>query len=124
AFWISVVVHLTLIILVVNGPRIERYLPRRAVIAVSPNDMMRQKELTYLELPADEQKLTKPPETDHISDKNRVATSRAPQLDRQESSPSQAAKRSPCPRGRRLNRPGVRPSPIAAATVEITAISV
>src|SRR3989441_5783550 len=84
AFWISVVVHLTLIILVVNGPRIERYLPRRAVIAVSPNDMMRQKELTYLELPPDEQKLTKPPETDHISDKNRVATSRAPQLDRQE----------------------------------------
>ena len=84
AFWISVVVHLTLIILVVNGPRIERYLPRRAVIAVSPNDMMRQKELTYLELPPDEQKLTKPPETDHISDKNRIATSRAPQLDRQE----------------------------------------
>src|SRR5437016_1860945 len=84
AFWISVVVHLTLIILVVNGPRIERYLPRRAVIAVSPNDMMRQKELTYLELPPDEQKLTKPLETDHISDKNRIATSRAPQLDRQE----------------------------------------
>src|SRR3989441_6396521 len=84
AFWISVVVHLTLIILVVNGPRIERYLPRRAVIAGSPNDMMRQKELTYLELPPDEQKLTKPPETDHISDKNRIATSRAPQLDRQE----------------------------------------
>src|SRR5207244_8977178 len=26
----------------------------------------------------------KPPETDHISDKNRIATSRAPQLDRQE----------------------------------------
>ncbi len=84
AFWISVVVHLTLIILVINGPRIERFLPRRAVIAVSPNDMMRQKELTYLELPPDEQKLTKPPETDHISDKNRIATSRAPQLDRQE----------------------------------------
>src|SRR5437868_15509232 len=83
AFWISLVVHLTLIILVVNGPRIERYLPRRAVIAVSPNDMMRQKELTYLELPPDEQKLTKPPETDNISDKNRIATSRASQLDRQ-----------------------------------------
>jgi TonB family protein len=84
AFWISVVVHLTLVILVVNFPKIEQLLPRRAVIAVSPNDMMRQKELTYLELPPDEQKLTKPPETDHISDKNRIATSRAPQLDRQE----------------------------------------
>jgi TonB family protein len=83
AFWISVVVHLTLVILVVNFPKIEQLLPRRAVIAVSPNDMMREKELTYLELPPDEQKLTKPPETDHISDKNRIAT-RGPQLDRQE----------------------------------------
>jgi TonB family protein len=84
AFWISVVVHLTLVILAVNGPRIERYLPKRQVIMVSPNDLMRQKELTFLELPPDEQKLTKPPESDRISDKNRIATSRAPQLDRQE----------------------------------------
>src|SRR5437762_4766606 len=84
AFWISVVVHLTLIILAVNGPRIERYLPKRQVIMVTPNDLMRQKELTFLELPPDEQKLTKPPESDRISDKNRIATSRAPQLDRRE----------------------------------------
>jgi TonB family protein len=84
AFWISVVVHLTLVILAVNGPRIERYLPKRQVIMVTPNDLMRQKELTFLELPPDEQKLAKPPESDRISDKNRIATSRAPQLDRQE----------------------------------------
>jgi TonB family protein len=37
---------------------------------------MRQKELTYLELPPDKQKITKRPDTDIISDKNRVATSR------------------------------------------------
>ena len=45
---------------------------------------MKQKELTYLELPPDEQKVTKRPDTNRISDKDRIATSRAPQLDRKE----------------------------------------
>ena len=34
---------------------------------------MKQKELTYLELPPDEQKLTKRPDTNIISDKDRIA---------------------------------------------------
>ena len=84
AFWISVVVHLAIVILAVNSTKFERLLHRRAVIMVSPEDLMRQKELTYLELPPDEQKLTKRPDTNNISDKDRVATSRAPQLDRRE----------------------------------------
>ena len=53
AFWISVVVHLVLVIVVVNSPKFEKYFPKRAVMVVSPNDWMRQKELTYLELPKD-----------------------------------------------------------------------
>jgi TonB family protein len=84
AFWISVVFHLTVLILLVNLQSIENRWWRAPVIAVSPNDLMRQKELTYLELPADEQKLARPPESDRISDKNRIATSRGPQLDRRE----------------------------------------
>lgn len=84
AFWISVVVHLTLVILIVNSPKFDKYLFRRAVVMVSPNDMLREKELTYLNLPPDEQKLTKRPTTDKISDKDRIATSRAPQLNREE----------------------------------------
>src|SRR5882762_10984753 len=51
AFWISVVVHLAIVILVVNSPRFERLLNKRPVIMVSPEDLMHQKELTYLELP-------------------------------------------------------------------------
>jgi outer membrane biosynthesis protein TonB len=43
-----------------------------------------QKDLTYLELPPDEQKVSKRPDTNIISDKDRIATSHAPQLDRQE----------------------------------------
>ena len=84
AFWISVVVHLVLVIVVVNSPKFEKYFPKRAVMVVSPNDWMRQKELTYLELPKDAQKVTKRPNTDVISDKDRIATSRTPQLNRKE----------------------------------------
>jgi TonB family protein len=84
AFWISVVAHLLLVILVVNADKFEKFLPKRAVIAVSPTDLVRQKELTYLELPPDEQKLTRRPDTNNISDKDRIATSRHPQLDPKE----------------------------------------
>ena len=84
AFWISVVVHLAIIILAVNSTRFENLLHRRSVIMVSPDDLMRQKELTYLELPPDEQKLTQRPKSNVISDKDRMAQSKAPQLDRKE----------------------------------------
>jgi TonB family protein len=57
---------------------------KRSVILVSPQDLMKEKDLTYLELPPDEQKLTKRPDTNRISDKDRIATSKAPQLDRKE----------------------------------------
>ena len=74
AFWISVVVHLAIVILAVNSTRLEDLLHKRAVIVVSPEDLMHQKDLTYLELPPDEQKLTQRPKTNIISDKDRVAT--------------------------------------------------
>ncbi len=84
AFWISVVVHLTLVVLIVNSQKLEGYLHRQPVVAVSPRDVFLQKELTYLQLPPDEQKLNKRPNADRISDKDRIATSRSPQLDREE----------------------------------------
>jgi len=84
AFWISVVVHLAIVILAVNSAKFESLLHKRAVIMVSPEDLLRQKDLTYLELPPDEQKLTQRPKTNKISDKDRVAQSKAPQLDRKE----------------------------------------
>jgi TonB family protein len=84
AFWISVVVHLAIVILVVNSARLEGLMHRRSVILVSPQDLVKQKELTYLELPPDEQKVSKRPDTNRISDKDRIATSKAPQLDRKE----------------------------------------
>jgi len=81
AFWISVAVHLLLVTLMVNATRFGMLVPR-PVVLVSPAP--RDKDTTFLELPPDEQKLTKRPDTNKISDKDRVATSKAPQLDRQE----------------------------------------
>ena len=124
AFWISVVVHLAIVILVVNSARLERLMHRRSVILVSPQDLMKQKELTYLELPPDEQKLTKRPDTNRISDKDRIATSKAPQLDRKElkkildsarpglpGRPAQSQPAAPAPAAQAPQAPQEQPSP-------------
>src|SRR6266403_2578728 len=86
AAWLSVIVHLLVIILFVNQPRIEGFyrrvfLHQQPVMSVSVQDLLRQKELTYIELPPDWQKVTKRPDTNVISDKDRTASSRTPQLD-------------------------------------------
>jgi TonB family protein len=79
AFWISLLVHLALILLIVN---MERLIPRRSLTVFTQADLMKNRDLTYLELPPDVQKITKPPDTNILSDKNRIATSRKPTLDR------------------------------------------
>jgi TonB family protein len=53
-------------------------------MVVSARDLLKDKELTYLQLPPDEQKVSKRPDTNNVSDKDRIATSRAPRLDREE----------------------------------------
>ena len=83
AFWISVVVHLIVVLLIVNSQKLAGLLPRPTVVAVSPS-LSNQKDATFLELPPDEQKVSKRPDTNIISDKDRIATSHAPQIDRQE----------------------------------------
>jgi TonB family protein len=75
AFWMSVVVHLVIVLLIVNSPKFGRYFPAHPLV-IGPNDWMRQKETTYLELPPDEQQVSKRPKTNIISDKDRIATSR------------------------------------------------
>src|SRR5262245_450869 len=80
AFWASVIFHLTIAILLLNSQRIAGYFPQSRVIIANPNN---EKELTYLELPPDQQKVTKKPDTNKISDKDRIATKRTPNLDRE-----------------------------------------
>jgi TonB family protein len=81
AFWISVVIHIILIIAILNADKLARYLPHRAVMLVSTSDS--DKKITFLEASPDTQKV-KPPQTDKMSDKNRVAMSKQPQLNREQ----------------------------------------
>jgi TonB family protein len=78
AAWISIIVHLILIVLLAKLDMFEKYLPWHS--AVVAKNMTNGKDLTFLELPSDLQKVPKP-NTNIASDKNRVAMSRHPQLD-------------------------------------------
>jgi len=83
AFWISVVAHLVGIILLVLLPKL---LPNlwRPVQLRTAEQMIHDKEFTYLELPNDAQKPSaKAPDTKFLSDKNRIAKSKMPPPDRQ-----------------------------------------
>jgi TonB family protein len=81
AFWISVIVHLALVIFLVMSPKM--FPGIKGVALLSPADIMRSQQLTYLDLPPDAQKPPKvPPESKVVSDKNRIAESRHPTLDK------------------------------------------
>ena len=83
ALWLSVILHLFVIILLWNSEKLMGLLPHRTVnLAISAND--RSKDATFLELPPDAQKLTRRPDAKVISDKDRIATSKAPQINRED----------------------------------------
>jgi TonB family protein len=84
AVWLSVVLHLLVVMLLVNSDKLMGFLPHRALVLPATIDLDKQKDATYLELPPDEQKLTRRPDSKIISDKDRIATSKAPQINRQE----------------------------------------
>ncbi len=79
AFWISLAVHIFAVIFLAMSPKIFGY---KSVVLVSPEDIMRNKQLTYLDMPPDMQ--TPPPKVRpdaKLSDKNRIAESRRPEID-------------------------------------------
>src|SRR5208283_3676118 len=76
AAWISVAVHLFAVIFLLLSPKIFGYRPIHLPTA---EDIMRNKQLTYLDMPPDMQ--TPPPKVRpdaKLSDKNRIAESRHP----------------------------------------------
>lgn len=73
AVWLSLVVHILVFLAIIFLPPL---IPKGAVVLpVTPLDM--NKNTTYLELPSDKQRV-KAPNTDIISDKNRIAQSPTP----------------------------------------------
>ncbi len=82
AAWISIITHLVLIILIVNLDKLEKYFPwMHSVVAVRQTS---GKDVTFLELPPDLQKLQRKSSSNILSDKDRVATTRHPELDPKE----------------------------------------
>jgi len=81
AAWISVAVHLFAVMFLLFSPKLFPGL--RGVVIANPADLMRDKQLTYLDMPPDQQTPPKQVRPDaKLSDKNRIAESRHPDIDR------------------------------------------
>jgi TonB family protein len=111
AAWISIIVHLLLLIGLWNLPLIQKTLGwhRAVVVPVNP---MQDKNVTFLPLPPDLQKPPHRPNTNFRSDKDRIAMTRHPELDKDQRKlmPSPPPG-SPGPRGLR----GAQPAPAPQA---------
>lgn len=83
AFWLSVMVHLMAIIAVSTMPH---WMPGGYKIAlITPSEMFKNQDQTFLALPPDLQKPTVKPRPDSpLSDKDRIAESRRPELNRKD----------------------------------------
>jgi TonB family protein len=80
AAWLSVAVHLFAVMFLLFSPKLFPGL--RGVIIANPSDLLRDKQLTYLDLPPDAQKPPPKVRPDaKLSDKNRIAESRHPSVD-------------------------------------------
>ncbi len=84
AVWLSVVLHLLVVILLVNSEKLMNLLPHRQLVLPASIDLNKQKDALYLELPPDQQKVTRRPDSKIISDKDRIATSKTPQINRED----------------------------------------
>src|ERR1700740_671180 len=61
ALWLSVVLHLLIVVLIINAPKVMGLFPRRTLVLPLSAEL-KDKDATYLELPPDEQKLTRRPD--------------------------------------------------------------
>jgi TonB family protein len=111
AAWLSAILHLLVILLIINATKLAH---RHPAMLVSLEDQLKGKELTYLALPPDVQKVSKPHDTNIISDKNRIATSRNPQLDPKELRKILDSARPGAP-GQGQQAPSQQPAPSATA---------
>lgn len=114
ALWISIIFHLLLVIFLWNLNLIQKYVPWHRVVAVAVNPT-KDRDVTFLTLPPDAQKVTRKPNTNVLSDKDRIATSRHPELDPKElrkllATPPPGAAGMPGPKA-----PAISPPPPAVA---------
>jgi TonB family protein len=113
--WISVILHLLLVLGFVMQPKFfpNLFSSREKVVLVSSN--MDDKDIQFLALPKDAQQATPPPKTNIISDKNRIAQARTPSLDRHTLEELQNARRQGAPGNQGVQAP---PPPQQAAAAQ------
>jgi TonB family protein len=85
--WISVLAHLIVFWFLLYGPRSHR------VHVVNPGDTHQKEDTTFLDLPPDAQRQVRPKTQAPLSDKNRIAQSAHPTLDRKTLQQLEAMKR-------------------------------
>jgi TonB family protein len=80
AVWISIILHMIVLFSIKQFPK---WFPESSVALLTPAQTIEQnnKDLVYLEQPKDTQRVTERPQTNKISDKDRVATSKNPKID-------------------------------------------
>ena len=106
AFWISVIVHFVVIFSIATAPK---WIPGyRPITLANISDALRDKNATFLTLPPDLQKPKVRPKTDVMSDKDRIATSRHPVLNRDEVRKILDARKAGAPG---MQGPGQTPAP-------------
>lgn len=112
--WISVILHLLLIIAIILQPKIfPELFPKDKVVLLEPD--MKDRDINYLALPQDQQKAVQPPKTSILSDKNRVAQARQPTIDRRTLEDLQKAGRPGPPTPKSMPAPAQQPSVAQAA---------
>ncbi|HWC16611.1 MAG TPA: TonB family protein [Terriglobales bacterium] len=103
--WISVILHLLVVLAIVLQPKIfpDLFSSNEKVVLVSPS--LQDRDVQFLALPNDSQKPTVPPKTNIISDKNRVAQARTPSIDRHTLEELQNARRRGAPGPQAMQAP-------------------
>jgi TonB family protein len=110
--WISVILHLLIVMAIIIQPKFfpDLFSSKDKVVLVTPP--MEDRDVQFLALPKDAQRPTAPPKTNIISDKNRVAQARQPSIDRHTLEELQNARRRGAPGQRGVQAP---PQQAAAA---------
>jgi len=110
--WISVILHLLIVMAIIIQPKFfpDLFSSKDKVVLVTPP--MEDRDVQFLALPKDAQRPTAPPKTNIISDKNRVAQARQPSIDRHTLEELQNARRRGAPGQRGIQAP---PQQAAAA---------
>ena len=80
AFWMSVLLHLVAFVGFINGSKL---FPAQRVLLPTQTEVLQEHQYTFLVLPPDLQKVSRPAHASVLSDKNRIASSSQPVIDRQ-----------------------------------------